>query len=739
MQEDQNSEAAHYTPASIERKWQEAWSGSEVFSTPEPSDEHPDRYVFVTPPFTSGDAHMGHVRSYVIGDTYARYRRSRGDAILFSLGFDAFGLPAEMSAIERDMNPRNWVEECCAKMRHQFESLGLSFDWSRTFVSSDPDIYRWSQWLFIRLFELDLVYLRDAQVDWCATCRTVLAGLQVEDGCCWRCHKPVSLIRKAQWYLRLSAYNEENDKRLTELRRWNKPAIGAQRAVLGRVDGAELPSTFADGFELAVFTVFPEAIAHATFVAISPNHPDLDRMVGYADKRHKLDDMQRRFRAQSARGIKHAPVVALGLSVHVPVIDRWLPVVVSPAVDLRAGPTALLGIPAVDEVDGVIAERLAIPAAATDTNRASVAFGAAVRYRACDFPISRQRAWGAPIPLVKCGFCGTIPVPLEQLPVRLPDDLSVTGEGNGLRDHPDFVKCTCPKCGGPAERETDTLDCHMDAAWTAIPLTVPPTARSKSMFRHPDARRWLPVDQLIKGADTGSFMLDMRMMAKALRDLGELDFLYDGEPYAGALMHGMVQLEGRKMSKHIGNTVTPQELVSRLGADAVRFAILYAIEPARNLPWNDETEHVLDYCAAFLRRLWHYAELRLSAEDGLSDDATIDVSDVLRSDLASSCESAVRAITADLEVLKMHRATREIIAMFTRIVDFEKRALRMHSTLEDEDRAAIAIALMLLLRLLSPISPHISEELWQRAGRKGFLSGFPWPEDTKRPLAASTY
>jgi leucyl-tRNA synthetase len=738
---------ADYDPASIEARWQAAWERAGAFAVPPPQDEREPAYVFAGCPFTSGDAHMGHIRSYTIADAYARFLRARGRAVLFSLGFDSFGLPAELEAQRRDISPQEWVARCCERMSGQFKRLGYSCDWRRTFVSSEPGHYRWTQWLFLAMRQRGLVYRQEAQVSWCDSCQTVLATLQVEDGNCWRCHSEVRFVRLPQWFMRISAYIDDNERGLDALPGWDKAATGSQRAVLGRVDGVELDAATLDGGELVVFTPHPEAIAGAAFVAVSPGHPDVDRWI--ADRSEigqraaeQLAGIRMAGWRREDRDAEQVPVVQTGALATVPGVAGMLPIVISPLVDARFGPTAALGIPECDSTDRAIAAKLPAPAGAGWKASKSVAAPRpAVRYRARDFAISRQRAWGAPIPLIHCPACGTVPVPFEDLPVRLPDDLQITGAGNPLEGRPDFYECACPACGEPARRETDTIDCHVDGMWMWMPICVPPEGRETAMFSHPEYARWLPAEQIVWGADAGGYMFDQRLIGKVLQDLDQLPALPQREPFAKALMHQMIRMEGRKMSKHLGNVVDPNELVERVGADTVRLAVLHAASPGRIFNWNDQP---VRYCEIFLKKLYGYAERRLRDwSPPAPAQAEIDVSDKLRRRLASWCRVACEKVTRDLERLELQRAAHNTMLLLTRIQDFERRALARdggtlatgdgqtpeRGGLSERDREATAAALSLLVRMLAPLTPHIAEELWSLAGNDTLVGTAPWPKE----------
>ncbi|MDX6602336.1 MAG: leucyl-tRNA synthetase [Solirubrobacterales bacterium] len=719
-----------YDAAKVEAGRQAAWAERDAFTTPPPTDGASSVYIKPSSPFTSGKLHMGHVRDYSIGDAYARFRRARGDDVLFGFGFDAFGLPAEMAAIERKIPPADWVESCGERMLEQMRRLGFSFDYERAFYSSDEGQYRWSQWLFLTLLEAGLIYRDDTTVDWCDHCRTTLAALQVEDGRCWRCHNEVRLIRRPTWFLRITPYLEENDARLSELVDWDEISLSTQRYILGRSDGVEVDLAGPEGSQLTTFTPHPDSVAQASFVLLSPRHPELGQWTGSDPTvREQLDELRSGGWERSARDAKSVPLVDTGIAAIPPWSDRPLPVVVSPLVDARYGPTAALGIPGVDEADAALAARLPrLAEAAASADGASVPeVRPAVRYRAADFSISRQRFWGTPIPIVHCESCGAVPVPESDLPVVLPRDIEPTGEGNPLAERAEFVEVACPRCGEPGRRETDTLDCHFDALWLWVPSAVPPEARAERMFTHPDLRRWLPSERLVAGADSGGFVFDQRVVTKALRDIGPFAFLENGEPFSGCLFHEMVIADGRKMSKHLGNVVDPDELVERYGADTVRLAVLYAAGPAKTLNWNDGA---LRFAARFLHNLWIYSQDRLAGLEATAEDpeAAADT-EFLRERLCKWCDNGLSRITADLEELQMHKAVRNITRLFERIQDFEKRVVKRRGALSRADAEAQVAALVLLARTLAPFAPHAAEALLLAAGHEDG-PGLPgaWPK-----------
>ncbi len=765
-----------YDPHAIEARRQAAWRERGAFKTPDARPDRPRRYIKPSAPFTSGNIHIGHVRSYSIGDAYARFWRARGEDVLFAFGFDSFGLPAELGAIAGKESPSDWVRRCAEHMTGQLQRLGFSFDWNRTFMSSDSTMYRWSQWLFLTLLDAGLIYRGTGTVDWCDTCQTTLATIQVENGECWRCHNPVRLIQRPQWYLRLSAYVRENDDRLAELARggmWDENALASQRFILGRVDGVELDLRERDsGATLTVFTPHPDAIEEARFVAVSPRHPQVELWASDdGELAQRLEELRAGGLERAARDAQTMPLVDTGRALVSPAGDGSLPVIVTPTVDGRFGPTAVLGIPAHDRTDAVIAKRLlgysaeerdggALGPGERDGRASTARMGAedartgiedvqhvhayararedgigpagmrpAVRYKAGDFTISRQRSWGTPIPIVYCESCGTVPVHKEQLPVLLPLDLVPTGEGNPLAEREDFVETECPACGGAARRETDTLDCHFDALWLWVPVCVPPTDRERALeeiLALEDLRAWLPCERVVAGSDSGNFVFDQRTVTKALRDIGPLSFLADGEPFAGCLFHEMVIAEGRKMSKHLGNVVDPDELVAEHGADTIRLAVLYAAAPQRSLNWSDSA---VQRCRRFLRGLWEYTHTQLAEREAPEQTSEMgpDKTEHLRKRLEQWCEIALEKITSDVQELQMHSAVRNVMRMFDRIKDYESRVIAKRGWLCGEDADALAAALSMLAVVLTPFAPHIAEELLAALGEDPAGAPVRWP------------
>jgi leucyl-tRNA synthetase len=758
----ENARKPPYDAARIEAERQVAWAERGDYDAPAPPpDGERGVYVKSSSPFTSGNLHMGHVRDYSIGDAYARFRRARGDSVLMGFGFDAFGLPAELAAIERQEPPAEWVEQCGERMLVQMKRLGFSFDYDRVFYSSDEGQYRWSQWLFLTLHEMGLIYLDDATVDWCDTCQTTLASIQVEEGgTCWRCHNEVRLIRRPTWFLKITPYLEENDAatELLERQPWDELALATQRYILGRTDGVEIDLDGPSG-PFTVFTPHRDAAGLASFVLLSPRHPELDEWVAGEEVRAELEKLRSGGWERSARDARAVPVVDTGRSIPGPAGEE-LPVLVSPLVDARFGPIAALGIPAVDEADADVAARfpgrIAAPETPTDVDgpktqggleksahqhalaadqRVPVAGAREVkRYRANDFSISRQRSWGTPIPIVHCPDCGPVPVPEADLPVVLPRDIKPTGEGNPLAERPDFVDVDCPKCGTAAKRETDTLDCHFDALFLWVPATLPPEDRATQMFTHPESRKWLPAERLVAGGDSGGFVFDQRIVTKALRDHGEFAYMEAGEPFEGCLFHEMVIADGRKMSKHLGNVVDPDALVEQFGADTVRVAVLWAAGPAKTLNWSDAA---IRFANKFLRGFWTYAHDRfVELDNAKHDPEKAAETEANRERLRKWSENGLERVAADTAELQMHQSIRNLTRLFERIQQFEKQ-LKKRGQLDRADAEALVAAILLLARALQPFAPHTAEAILIDSGRFSAddLPGI-WPDAAAIPVVA---
>lgn len=717
-----------YDPHEIEPRWQRRWAESGAFRTPPPRPGVRDSFVSPACPFTSGNLHLGHVRSYTIADALVRYRRAQGDAVLFSVGFDAFGLPAEMAAIERGIDPRTWVERCRETMVGQFQRMGFSFDWERSVITSDPVTYKVPQWIFLRLYERGLVYEATQQVNWCEHCRTTLALMQCADGTCWRCHRPVVTKVHAEWFIKLTAY-------LSDLAAWLDHPEGLDelsRKCLevryGRTRGVELELE-GDAGALIAFTPHAEMLGEAAFVSISPEHPSIQEWVSEPERRAAVAAIGVRGLTREDRALEKLQFVDTGKRARLPGTDRWLPVVVSPVPEVRYGGGASLGMPRLEAADARIAEGLALALPSPLPAGQEIPARPAERFTCRDWPVSRSRCWGTPIPIVHCAKCGTVAVRDQDLPVRLPDDLRPTGEGNPLERDEDFKRTSCPRCAGPAERETRTLDCHIDAFHLWMGPLSPPGERDTIVFRHPDLARWVPGLVLICGSDAaGAFFTDVRFSARAARDYGCFAHMPTHEPFRALLSHEMILKDGRKMSKHLGNTVDPNEVVAEYGADALRLCVASNGAPQKQVNWSDI---FLKGSHRFLRELWSFVRGRLDFFADMASAAELEAlpADRTRAKIQQWRATAKERIARSYEENQLHQAAQNLQKFFDFIKEFEKRALKERGVLEGADRAWIALCVRELLQLLSPICPHVAEELWERSGGQGMLAG-PSPHDS---------
>ena len=642
-----------------------------------------DSYLFVTCPPVGGDLDPTRMRGYALADAHARFRRARGDDVLFSVGFDTFAAAVKPGEGE---SAAEWLEGRRGALRRQLDGLAISFDWDRALSTDDPDVYRWSQWLFAKLLEAELVYQRGGK----------------------------------GWYMRTGGFNEENDRRLDGLEGWSDAARAAQRELLARIDGFELEAKALDGTTLTLFTAHPDAVGSAEFVGFSTQRPELERWLEDPELRRRVEQLRREDWADTP--VEELPALEIGMSAQVPGVAQPLPILVSPSVDVRYGPAAILGVPSADPADKALAKELPkLGGLAWKVEAKPAKASPAVRFFAEDMPFSRGRAWGAPVPAVHCGKCGTVAVPLDQLPLRPPEDLDVSSRGNPLAERADFVDCECPRCEAAAKRDPGTLHPRLGAAWIELALAVPAADRAESMFDHPELRRWLPTAQTVAPADAPTALLDMRTIAKALRDAGADGLPPDGEPHGPTLTYAALALEGAPAG---------QELIDAHGADAIRFALLHAAAPTKAFAGGEDA---LRRSAAFLAELRSFAESRI---DGAEAGARIDAGDGLRRRLAGWCDTAAARVAENYERLDMHRATRNVEQLLARIQDFERRVTEHRSEVAGPDREAVAVALTVLVQLLAPIAPQLADELWRRTGSEGSVADAAWPSLQREPAPA---
>ena len=655
-------------------------------------------------------ADLAEVRRQTIADSYARFRRMRGDAVLLSIGFETGGPATDAGTPPARLSVED-AEKAFEQRRKELQRLGLSFDWSRSFTAADPAADRWSQRLFLNLLDAGLAHRGEGPLDWCERCRTLLPGTGDRAGQCRLCQGQVERMPEGQWYMRLDSYLEESAGR-GELANGNGAARDSHDDLLGSVKGVELEAQAFDGTPLVVFTPFPEAIGETEFVALSPDHPELERWMQEPEAKQRLSRLRAGHSDSKGQGLDYPTLTDSGLWAQVPGTDDLVPLVVSLAVDARFGATAVLGIPSTDPVDKRLAEHLPPPPTLRIRSQAKQSEPRpATRLRARYLPISSSERRGAPIPIVRCGACGTVPVPLDALPL------------------PASANHACPTCGEPARQEESTLDPGV-TAWAEMLATMPPGDRMEAGLEHPELRRWLPVTTALHDADAAKALLCNRVLMKALRDLGTLDFLPSEEPPPRDLLTGRIDADTAGAAGTGDDAAAPHLLAEQVGADAIRFALLYAAAPSKSLS-SGEFRPVLRLSENFLARLWSYAEPRLGAEDS-SGEAAIDPSSRLRRRLTAWCDVALRKVTENFAELKLHRATRNVVILFARVEDFEQRTRAEGKEPSAEDVHAVRAALLQLIVLLAPIAPHVCDELWGRAGGAGSIGEASWPARTRR-------
>ncbi|WP_435196927.1 leucine--tRNA ligase [Natronomonas sp. EA1] len=725
-----------YDHTEVERRWQGAWDDASVYRTPD--DVRDPTYVLGMYPYPSGELHMGHVRNYTITDAYARYRRMQGDDVLHPMGWDAFGLPAENAAKERDSNPRDWTFDCIDTMRGQMEAMGFGYDWEREIATCEPEYYQWNQWLFSRFYEEGLVERRDAEVNWCPSCETVLADEQVEGDAelCWRCDTPVEQRELDQWFLKITEYADELLDDIDELEGWPDSVRQMQRNWIGRQEGTRLPFEISDGHgEVEAFTTRADTVFGATFFALAPGHEITQSLM-------KEDDQVREFVEHEADPEGDEPNgVPTDLTATNPVTGEELPVYVADFVLSDVGTGALMGVPGHDERDHAFATKLGIDivpvVAPSEDDVPDVSEGAYTedgvvvnsgeysglasaeareriteetegaefhtQYRLRDWGISRQRYWGTPIPVVNCEDCGHVMVPDEELPVELPEFINTTG--NPLDAAEEWKRTSCPDCGQEATRETDTMDTFVDSSWYFLRYVSPDF--DDAPFDTERANDWMPVDQYVGGIEHAVMhLLYSRFFTKVLADM---ELVETREPFTNLLAQGMVQLEGSKMSKSKGNVVSPQAIVEEYGADTARLFTMQAAQPERDFDWDDQG---VQSARAFLSRLYDLVSEFDSAAANGEHDAIAEY-------VSREIDATIATAVSEFESLTFNTALRE-----TRSLVGLLRRYREHTAVNGE---TFARGLSVAVRLLAPVTPHISEELWRELGNDDFVVDAPWP------------
>ncbi|HSC28624.1 MAG TPA: leucine--tRNA ligase [Vicinamibacterales bacterium] len=772
-----------YRPQAIERKWQDRWRAGRAFEVSEDSDR-PKFYCLEMFAYPSGHAHVGHVRNYMIGDVVARMKRMRGFNVLHPFGWDAFGLPAENAAIQNGTHPETWTLENIAHMKGQLQRLGISYAWEREIATCLPEYYRWNQWLFLKMLERDLAYRRRSSVNWCPSCNTVLANEQVVDGGCWRCGTPVTVRELEQWFFRITRYAEELLDAGIRLTDWPDKVLTMQRNWIGRSDGARVRFPLegvADEGGIDVFTTRIDTIYGATFMLLAPEHPLVQRWSGETGA-EALAGTLGRFQAQDRTARLTGEVEKEGFDTGRKVINpftgRAVPVWVANFVLGEYGTGAVMGVPAHDQRDFEFARKYGLPItvvvqpegqglsadamreawegagilvgsgefsglASTEAIERMTAAAEArglgartVEYRLKDWGISRQRYWGTPIPVVYCDACGMVPVPTDELPVLLPKTAAFSGRGDSpLAQIPAFVDTTCPECGGPARRETDTMDTFVDSSWYFFRFCDP--HNDHLPFDPERVAYWGPVDFYSGGVEHAILhLIYSRFICRVFRELGMtvLD-----EPFTRLLTQGMVLKAGQVMSKSKGNVVDPDDMIQRYGADALRLYVMFVAPPEKEIEWTDAG---LEGSYRFLARVWRLvaqlAETVRSAD--VADPGGVDLNDVERS-LRRKTHNTVKRVTNDLDPrVHLNTAVSALMELVNDLYGFCGRNGSLRVGREADSQGSVAAvaqrpatvavlkeAIEALVLMLSPFAPHMCEELWEELGHTGGVAAAPWP------------
>ncbi|MGM0568276.1 MAG: leucine--tRNA ligase [Elusimicrobiota bacterium] len=737
-----------YKHQKIENKWQKIWEDKKSFKTANSISENEKKYYLLEMfPYPSGKLHMGHVRNYVIGDTIARFMRRKGYKLLYPMGYDAMGLPAENAAIKGKIDPSSWTKKCIEDMIVQQKKLGLSYDWDRLINTSSSSYYKWNQWIFLKLYEKGLAYRKKAAINYCPQCTTTLANEQVEGGSCWRCDSEVELKIRKQWYFKITAYADELLEEIDKLSGWPEAVRVQQKNWIGRSGGAEIKFKI-DGSDylIDVFTTRPDTLYGATFLLVSPRHPDIFEIA-----RGDMKEIKKFINSTISEGLSHAENkekrgIYLGVDAINPVNGEKIPVYAANFVFMEYGTGAIMSVPAHDQRDFEFARKYSLdirevikgekkrydgkqayegkgklvnsgPFTGMDSDTAKNKITedlennkkgkSSVQYKLRDWLISRQRYWGTPIPVIYCPDCGTVPVSFEELPVALPEDVSFSGTGNPLDSSSSFKNAKCPECGKKGKRETDTMDTFVDSSWYFLRYVNP---EEKSLpFIPGDVNNWLPVDQYIGGIEHAVLhLLYARFFTKALRDMGMTDF---GEPFKKLLCQGMVLKDGVKMSKSLGNVVDPGNIIDKYGADTARIFILFASPPHKDLEWSDEG---VRGAYRFLKRFWTLVnrEKDTSENPGEPDKNLVHV-----------LEKTIKEVTEDIkDNFQFNTAIARIMELLNEISS--------HKSASPYRKQALKTA----VKILEPFAPHIAEEMWEELGEEKPLSQIPWPQYSDKKI-----
>lgn len=759
-----------YAPHDIEAKWQKYWEENKTFKV-EMDKDKPKSYVLEMFPYPSGNLHMGHVRNYSIGDVIARFRTMKGFNVLHPMGWDSFGMPAENAAIKHNIPPKKWTLENIANMTRQLKALGLSYDWDREVTTCKEDYYKWTQWFFELFYKRGLAVKKESAVNWCDTCNTVLANEQVIDGKCWRCDHEVVKKDLSQWFFKITDYADELLKDLDLLPGWPERVKTMQHNWIGRSEGLEFSFEIpALNDTVAVYTTRPDTAYGVTFMALAAEHPLIKKICENNPKADEINAFCERVRNQSeierTSSESEKEGVFTGVYCINPFTGRKVEIWVTNYVLYDYGTGAVMGVPTGDQRDWMFADKYGIEKIVTicpigkelkleemtcayeekegmlvnsgeftgmEMHKAMSAimdkaeaegFGKRrVNYRLRDWLISRQRYWGAPIPIIYCPHCGEVLVPEDQLPVRLPEDVSFTaGAKSPLATSEEFLHCKCPKCGADATRETDTMDTFLCSSWYYLRYTD--AHNDKMPFDKELNNYWGPVDQYIGGIEHAILhLLYSRFFVKVLRDAGLVD--YD-EPFSNLLTQGMVIKDGAKMSKSLGNVVSPEEILSKYGADTARLFILFAAPPERELEWSDQG---VEGSFRFLNRIWRIVQ---AFEPVLAQKVTeYDHSNLTEADkdLRRVLHNSIKKVTNDIETrFNFNTAISTMMELVNALYAYKE-------AVKEPNAGLVYEAISDLIKMMSPFVPHITEELWRGAiDANSSVHEQSWPECDEEAL-----
>jgi leucyl-tRNA synthetase len=768
-----------YKPQTIEKKWQDRWARARAFEVAE-DDPRPKFYCLEMFAYPSGHAHVGHLRNYMIGDVVARMKRMRGFNVLHPFGWDAFGLPAENAAIKNQTHPETWTLANIAHMKGQLQRIGISYAWERELATCMPDYYHWNQWLFLKMLERDLAYKKRSTVNWCPSCNTVLANEQVVDGKCWRCGTPVVTRELEQWFFRITHYADELLDAAEHLSEWPDKVLTMQRNWIGRSEGARVKFALAADAHIEVFTTRIDTIYGANFILLAPEHA-LVQAWSKEPGGEAFRDTLTRFMAQDRTARMMGEIekegFETGRSAINPFTQKAVPVWVANFVLGDYGTGAVMGVPGHDQRDFEFARKYGLPITivvqgdeatvstesttgpydgpgrlvnsgeftgmSTDAAIVKMAEWAEqreigqrmVQYRLKDWGISRQRYWGTPIPVVYCENDGMVPVPADDLPVLLPKVTEFSGRGDSpLAQVPEFVNTTCPECGGPARRETDTMDTFVDSSWYFYRFCDP---KNPSLPFDPDkVGYWGPVDFYVGGVEHAILhLIYSRFFARVFRDLGMTAI---DEPFTRLLTQGMVLKDGHVMSKSKGNVVDPDDMVQKVGADAIRLYVMFVAPPEKEIEWSDAG---LDGSYRFLARVWRLVDqlAETIGGDGIPAPVDLPLDDAERA-LRRKTHDTIRRVSQDLDPrVHLNTAVSALMELVNELYAFCSRVGCLRVGRDPDDLATVGVverpatlavlkeAVDALILMLSPFVPHMAEELWEHLGHRGGVVAAGWP------------